>query len=571
MLRPWFEEHPGVLEEELKALDAAGYKYTRDSALQEAGRIVLTVKFPIGEDVHDLMVVFPDFYPYFQFQIIAPPSFPKGLHKDPYHGLLCLLKDPQQKWETSDTVASILDTNVRGIVKAHQHPDDAESIEAHEGAQATGYFRYLLNTVVFTGDWDIPKDHTYGHLLIGLEPGIKPNEIIRGAVLEVQDERKNILVKIDPVLEERYSHSHKILGRWVRLPKPPASDAENAIFDEAIQLWSEIARPKLNNGPDIVGLLFPEEVEYKKPHQENWVFVVRRKVKPPHDKHTQIQTYLARADRASRENNYARVSRLAPIENKKVLVVGLGAIGSICAWQLARAGVGHMHLLDYDHLQLGNSPRWLFGWDASGYYKADILKRYLERQYPFVKITMDVHKIGEANYSPEDRRDIEVIENALTGVDLVLDATAEKCVSHFLSDLARKRGVPYLWATGTPGSRGGAVGRIIPGRTEGCWKCYQHWLFDGTIKTPAQENVPDIQPVGCFHPTFTGTGFDMDHIALAAVRLAVSTLCANNEGAYPDFGWDVGIVDLWGEDGMPIAPEWSTHPLQRHPKCDCDA
>ncbi len=569
MLRPWFEEHPGWLEEELKALDAAGYKYVKDSALQEAGRIVLTVKYPIDDDIHDLVVVFPDFYPYFPFQILAPPSFPEGTHKHPYNGLLCILQDPQQKWETKDTIASILDTKVRDIVKAHQHPKDAESLEAHEGAQATGYFAYVPSAVIFTGDWNIPKEHTYGRLLIGLDSGTKPNEVIRGAVLEVQDKHGNILVEIDPVLKQRYSH--RLPGRWVRLPKPPVSDDGNAIFNEAAQLWPEIARPKLNNGPDIVGLLFPEEVQYTQ-HQENWVFIVRRKAKQPHDKRTHIQSYLARADRASRANNYARVNRCGPIENKKVLLIGLGAIGSICAWQLARAGVGHIHLLDYDHLQLGNSPRWLLGYDASGHNKADVLKHHLERQYPFVKVTKDVHKIGDANSSFEPKQDIQIIERALNGTDLVLDATAEKCVSHFLSDLARKQGIPYLWATGTPGSWGGTVGRIVPDRTEGCWKCYQGHLFDKSIKTPAQENVPNIQPVGCFHPTFTGTGFDMDHISLGAVRLAVSTLCAGSDKAYPDFDWDIGIVDLWDEKtGKPIAPEWHKYALKRHPDCECHA
>ena len=90
---------------------------------------------------------------------------------------------------------------------------------------------------------------------------------------------------------------------------------------------------------------------------------------------------------------------------------------------------------------------------------------------------------------------------------------------------------------------------------------------DEGFHKPPHEDIPEIQPVGCFHPTFTGTGFDMDHVSLAAVRLVVSTLCSGQEGIYPDFDWDVGVVDLWDEKKTPIEPCWTTYPLTRHPNC----
>lgn len=565
-MRPWFVENPGCLSSELKALDDAGYDYKIDPNEQALGRIVLIVKYPIKDDIHDLQVVYPDFYPYFPLQIFAT-SFPDGPHKHPYNGLLCLLKDPQKNWSTEDTLASMLDTKVRDIAKAHLTPSEAEPIEAHEGSPATGYFTYHPNAVVLTAGWKIPDGIDRGYLLIGLESGAKSNEIVRGIVLEVLDERKNLLQEIDLILQKRYSHFPKIHARWVRLKTPPKSESDNTIFEEAGLIWPEILKPKFNNGPDIVGLIFPEEAQYKKP-QENWIFIVRLKIKESPKKSIQIVNYHVRADRLSKENNYARVLRCSPIGNKKVFLVGLGAIGSICAWQLARTGIGHLHLLDFDYLQLGNFPRWLLGYTSNGFDKATCLQQYLNVQYPFVRVTSETYRLGEANIASPPMRDIEIIEQALEGTDLIVDATAEKCVSHFLSELAYTNGIPYIWATGTPGSWGGIVGRIIPGRTEGCWNCFQGHMLDKKIKTPNQENIPDIQPIGCFSPTFSGTGFDMDHISLTAVRLVISTLCIGNENAYPDFEWDVGVVDLWDEETkMPTAPKWTTYPLEKHPDC----
>jgi len=552
-VRPWFEKSPGLLEEELEALRADGYAFKQNEQALADGRVVLHIEYAIDGEQHTITVNFPDNYPYFPVEIFAP-TFPAGPHKDPYTGLLCTLKDSLKTWSTQETLANFLATQVKKVFTANK-PDKAqvaeEGLEANEAAQATGYFPYLTSTVVFTGPWTIPAEHRLGKLVIGLEAGNDPNKALRGAVLEVQDAAGNTVAKMDELLAKRYTE--KIPGRWVRLNSPPAKASGDGIFEEARKVWPAIAEPRYKGAPDIVGLLFPEETQPEK-YEDNWVFVVRFKKK------ADTGGYFARADRFSKEGYQARVPRLSPLAGKKVLIVGLGAIGAACAWQLARAGVGTLHLLDYDHVQLGNLPRWQFGLGAVGLSKADALGRHLTYSYPFVEILGFHHRLGVFD-------DCKVLTQALEGVDLILDATAEKCVSNFLSDLAKERGIAYVWATGTPGSYGGAVGRVVPNKTAGCWKCYQHHLYDEGFHNPPHEDIPEIQPVGCFHPTFTGTGFDMDHVSLAAVRLVVSTLCSGQEGGYPDFDWDVGVVDLWDETNTPIAPSWTKHTLTRHPNC----
>lgn len=559
-MKPWFLRYPERLQYELDALAEAGYTFTIDEYARTAGHIVIAVQYPLAEEKHQLTAHFPENYPYFPFEIHSL-TFPSGRHKNPTSGALCLLKNPHSNWKVTDTLASMLDTQVPAIVKAHADPDGAADIEAHEAAQLTGFVQYAPGTTVFTGEWSLPPDIKRGFLVLGIEESSDPDVAFRGAVLTVQDESKNVLAAIDERIASRYRR--KILGRWVRLLNLPASQAD--LHEAAIAAWPALRTPKFSGGPDLIGLLMPEELEYNKVF-DNWIFLVRQKSKSSRQHPPRLSWSLARADRASPEASGARVPKLRPLGQKKVFIAGLGSIGSIIAWQLARAGIGGIHLMDFDHLQLGNSARWLLGISASGYDKGSVLRNHLKQEYPFVDVRAWIHRVGTPAY-PGQPGDLEILPECIEGVDLIVDATAEWCVSHYLSDLARDRGIPFLWATGTPGAYGGIVGRVVPGRTAGCWKCFQHHLNDNAILIPNQETTPDIQPPGCFHSTFTGTGFDMDHVSLAVVRLIVSTLCSSTEGGYPDFDWDIGVVNTWSDKGQPIAPQWITQPLVRHQDC----
>lgn len=553
-MRPWFERIPERFTYELEALRKAGYSFEEDSAARRQGRIVLTVKYPIDGEHHDLRVVFPDGYPYFPFEIFAP-SFPAGRHKSPKEGLLCLLH--QFEWSTTDTLAGMLAGPVRSIFDIHTDVPGASGTEAQEATQVTGHFHHKSETQVFTGKWNIPPEKRHGSLALGVEVAPNYEKTLRGAVLRVLDNKGSILASLDDSLATRYQKTLK--ARWVRIGATPQSIGPTELLSEAIKALPDLKTPNFKQGPDVVGILFPEESRYDTNegtwvYEDNWVFVVRYKANKT------VYTYLARADKFSRTDYLARVPRLTPISNKKVLVVGLGSVGSACAWQLARAGIGQLNVLDFDHLHFGNLPRWLMGFGVLGNSKAEALKSMLELNYPYATVHGFDHRIGTT--------DCAILPRAFEGVDLILDATAEWCVSHYLANLAKELGIPYVWVTGTPGSFGGIVGRIVPNKTEGCWGCFQQKLRDGTIKNPSQEESPLIQPQGCFHPTFTGTGFDMDHVSLAAVRLVVSTLCSGQDGGYPDFDWDVGVVDLWDDTNAPIAPRWKTYPLTRHLNCN---
>lgn len=564
----WFERCPERLEAELRALSDAGFEYWEDQAARAAGQIVLTVRCKIDGALHDLRVEFPHAYPFFAFQIIAP-TLSLVRHQDPYSKLLCFVRHVETDWNSDDTVAYYLAERLPAILAANKSTTAFDG-EAHEGAPVTGYFACFPESVVRYGDWTVPLDRLYGTLELGLDDNNNANEVLRSTVLAVKDNAGKVLGELDPRVQELFGR--RVRGRWVRLPSRPATSDHKAFMEDLFKHSPGLRNPLFTaDAPDVIGIVFPDEVRYRE-LQDVWLFLVRRRDrkvhkakhqrKPPGDK---VTLYYAHPDRIGRSDLQARVPRLAPLPGKKAVVIGLGALGSMVSWQLARAGVGRLALWDHDHVSSGAAVRWLLGVFAAGRFKATALERHLHSCYPYLVVEPIGLRIGFATTRPAEAQD--AIDRALGGADIIVDCTAEFTVHHYLSTLARERDIPYLWAYGTPGGWGGVVGRAMPASASGCWGCYYRHRTDGTIVAPAQEDVRDIQPVGCFSPTFTGAGFDLDHVSIMAARMAIATLCHGTPDGYGEFGWDVGIVDLWRE-GRPIAPTWTTYALARHPQCD---
>ena len=285
--------------------------------------------------------------------------------------------------------------------------------------------------------------------------------------------------------------------------------------------------------------------------------------------------YLARTGRVGRGDLRARAPELAPLAEASIAVFGLGCIGAPSALDLARATVGDLRLIEYDHVDPATMVRWPLGLRAAGVQKLDVMVDLLQRDYPFTSVTGYSLKVGAPQFGPEPSN-ASMMNDALDGVALVYDATAEYGVQHYLSEVARGKRLPYVGVSSTQGGWGGVVMRIRPGITRGCWACVQLGINDGTIEAPPFDAANGaVQPAGCAEPTYTGANFDLGHVALMGVRLAIATLCSaagaaaspRSTSAYPDFDWDVGVLALRDTDGRSIAPTWRTYPLPPHPNC----
>lgn len=85
------------------------------------------------------------------------------------------------------------------------------------------------------------------------------------------------------------------------------------------------------------------------------------------------------------------------LKNTRVAVAGLGGLGSNIALMLARAGVGTLHLIDFDEVDLSNLNRQQYFICHLGMYKTDAIKDEISRINPYINVITDCVKVTDDN------------------------------------------------------------------------------------------------------------------------------------------------------------------------------
>ncbi|HET9402807.1 MAG TPA: ThiF family adenylyltransferase [Candidatus Acidoferrales bacterium] len=144
----------------------------------------------------------------------------------------------------------------------------------------------------------------------------------------------------------------------------------------------------------------------------------------------------------------------------RVAVVGCGALGSVIASLLARAGVGSLRIIDRDFVEPSNLQRQLLFDESdakSALPKAVAAERHLRAANAEVAIEGVVADVTPRN-----------VEELLAGRDLILDGTDNFETRFLINDFAVKNGVPWIYAA-VVGMRGVCL-PIVPGKTA-CLAC----------------------------------------------------------------------------------------------------
>jgi adenylyltransferase/sulfurtransferase len=144
----------------------------------------------------------------------------------------------------------------------------------------------------------------------------------------------------------------------------------------------------------------------------------------------------------------------------RVLLCGCGALGSVIANTLVRAGVGYLKLVDRDFLELNNLQRQVL-------YDEDDVRANLP------KAIAAANKLRRINSQVQIEPlvvDVEAgnIESLCQGVQLILDGTDNFETRFLLNDAAVKLNIPWVYG-GCIGDEGQTM-TILPGRTA-CLRC----------------------------------------------------------------------------------------------------
>jgi adenylyltransferase/sulfurtransferase len=143
-----------------------------------------------------------------------------------------------------------------------------------------------------------------------------------------------------------------------------------------------------------------------------------------------------------------------------VLVCGCGALGSVLAGLLVRAGVGRVRIVDRDFVEINNLQRQMLFDEAdvaAQMPKAIAAAEKLRRANSQVAIEPIVADINYAN-----------IGQFCEGVDAIVDGTDNFEVRFLINDAAVKRGLPWVYG-GCMGAEGQTM-TILPGETA-CLRC----------------------------------------------------------------------------------------------------
>ncbi len=238
---------------------------------------------------------------------------------------------------------------------------------------------------------------------------------------------------------------------------------------------------------------------------------------------------------------------------KRVLLAGCGAVGGHFAFEIVRAGVLDLTIVDPDLLTPENTFRHVLGRRHWGQRKVEVLKGELEAELPYIRVRAVAATIEGA--LADGRVD-------LAGYDLVVLAlgnpTVELAINERLHGLPN--GPPAIVTWLEPLGIGGHA--LLAGNAPGggCFECLYTSSDDNdeALESRAAFAAPG-QPFGralsgC-GSLFTPYGsVDAARTAALAARLAVDTLCGKEVGN-PLLSWK-GDATAFDEAGFRVSPRY---------------
>ncbi len=221
---------------------------------------------------------------------------------------------------------------------------------------------------------------------------------------------------------------------------------------------------------------------------------------------------------------YARQTLFAPlgVEGQarlragRALICGCGALGTVAAETLVRAGVGFVRIVDRDFVELSNLQRQVLFDEqdaAQGLPKAVAAAAKLRAINSQVEIDPQVADLSSAN-----------VAALAAGMDVIVDGTDNFETRFLLNDAALAWGLPWIYA-GCVGAEGRML-VVLPGETP-CLRCLMS-------DEPPAGALPTCDTAGVLGPAVTVTA---SLAALEAMKILAGRRAAVNR--------QMVVIDLW--------------------------
>ncbi len=126
------------------------------------------------------------------------------------------------------------------------------------------------------------------------------------------------------------------------------------------------------------------------------------------------------------------------LQSRRVVIAGVGMVGSPIAEELAKCGVGHLRLIDHDILERANLSRHVLTDEYLGWNKAEGLTVYLAQHVEGLQIEAVPHKIDR---SISD----DMLDQWLADADLIIAATDDHETQRRVGRRALALGIPSIF------------------------------------------------------------------------------------------------------------------------------
>lgn len=223
------------------------------------------------------------------------------------------------------------------------------------------------------------------------------------------------------------------------------------------------------------------------------------------------------------------------IQGSSVLIVGIGALGSVASIYLTAAGVGHIGLIDDDVVELSNLQRQIiYSTDQIGELKVQAATNVLEKLNPNVSITPMAKKLV-----PENSREI------IREYDYVIDGTDNFPAKYIINDACMVENKPFSIAGIL--SFEGQVITVLP-RQSACYRC----IFPAI---PAPGIVPSCSEAGVLGPI---PGFAASLQATEALKFILgqeNRLLTNSIFIFDLKYLDFRIIEIQRDEECPACSE----------------
>ena len=306
----------------------------------------------------DLVVIYPDTFPYLRPEVYAP-SLQLERHQNLYERNLCLLDRSTSHWEVSDTGAWLVRERVPFLLELLAGDRDLmEANETPQGEPFSVYFRSQPGSVVFVPEAanSIGDDERAGRFELALGRAEPPGAQVRALLKRVTAKgarRGRVLAAADAALDRRFPTT-TLDGPWVRLDRLPDNNSAEALLAARAAASPVAAKPKFHAVGSVqvavVGFVFSEEVGQGR-YEDAWLFVVRhRQATGPQARRE--GAYIVRGQRLSRADLAARTPATQGLNGKHVAGIGLGGLGAFIAVEFARAVWGS------SQSSMGTQSKW---------------------------------------------------------------------------------------------------------------------------------------------------------------------------------------------------------------------